>query len=210
MKKSRFKTLKNYFRLFKYGFSANRFAMSLIIVVITIVSIIPFINHFLDSKIIDEIVSLLEIEQNDRVLSTLFTLILIIIGLSVIEKILWAFFTFLEKTLFFDITDFFNRQFLSKAIKLDINHYENQKTNTIIQKAKDVYHWRPRDAVNRLIWIIADVIEIIASVAIVLNFSIIAFLIIFAASIPSLIANFKLGKNTWGIWDADTEIKYKY
>ncbi len=199
-----------YLRLLGYGYKSNKIIFPLVFILIFIVSIVPFFNTFVDSKIVDQIVSLLNISAESRNLDQLFIFIGIAIALSFSEKILWACITYFEKVTYFASARLFAKQFTDKCANLDLYHFENNETNLMIEKAKSAYDWKTRDSLNRMIWLTADLVRIVSSVLIVLNFSIIAFLIVLIATLPSLIANTKMGRDTWGIWDADTKTRKLY
>jgi len=89
-------------------------------------------------------------------------------------------------------------------------HYESPDSHNIIQKASDTYTWRAPNFVERTIWMMGDVIRLLSSVAIILTFSLPAFLLVLGTTIPSLIANLKLGQGSWGIWDANAADRRRF
>jgi len=208
------KSLKDVFRVFvrilKWAYRANRIAFPLFLFFLFIISIIPFVNSYINSKVIDEIVALLGIGESDRVFSVLIQLIVFSIVLTLIEKVLWVLVILFEKIHYFGIARYCTMKFLKKVSGLDMYHYENEKSNDIIQKAQDIYEWRPKEIVNRFAWMGQSFVRIVSSMVIVLNFSVPAFLLVFFTTVPNLIINFKFGNDSWGIWDANVTDRRRY
>ncbi len=202
--------INSFVEIIKWSFRANKLAFSVLLIFLTIVSLLPFVASFVQSKVIDEITKLIPVASDQRVLNTLIVLIAVGIVLAVVEKILWAVISLAEKIQYFDLGKYIEIKFLKKAASLDTDHYENPKTSQLIQKVKDIYEFRPRNIANRLVWMSGDLIKIISTVAILFTFSIPAFLVVVITSIPSLIAGYKLGYGSWGIWDSNAIDKKRY
>lgn len=197
-------------RTVKWSYDANRMSFILIFLLISMVSILPFVSSYIDSLVIDEIVGLLALDVSDRDTNNLFLYIAGSVVLSIIVSTMWVGVTYFEKEQHFNLARYFSIKFLEKSSTLDMYHYEDPESNNIIQKAKDIYEWRPRQFVNRLTWMVADLFRIITTVGIILSFSFPAFLLVVATTIPSLVVNLKLGKGSWGIWDANATTRRRY
>jgi ABC-type multidrug transport system fused ATPase/permease subunit len=197
-------------RVINWGRQGSPVALPLLFIVVTIVSIVPFIQGFLDSKVIDELVRLVGIAPADRNTELLIQFVALAISAAIVEKILWVIVSYCDKVNYFNITRKFVMMFLEKSSSLDMYHYESPVSNNIIQKARDTYDWKPREFVGRLTWIGSDLVRIVSSMLVILSFSLPAFLLVMATTIPSLIVNAKLGDGSWGIWDANAEDRRKY
>lgn len=198
------------FRLLKeVAKSSPRLFFGLFLCII-LTAVIPFISQFIDSKVIDEIVKLLQIDSQQRELKILIYLIVIAILINLLERTVWVFVSFFEKIFYFKTQRYFVNLFMQKAASLDSYHYENSDSNKIIQKARDIYDWKPREVADRLLWMISDTAQILSSIFIIINFSFLAFLLITLTTIPNIIVSLKYGKSAWGIWDADAKVRHKY
>ncbi len=202
--------LKAFSRIIGWAYRANRVAFPLLAFFMVLISILPFLENFVNSKVIDQITTLLQIPKDNQNLDILIKLIVAAVILAITERLIWAIIALVEKIHIFGVGRYVELAFLKKASTLDIYHYENPETNNLIQKVKDIYTYKPRDMANRTVWMIGDVVRIISSMFIVLTFSPIAFLIVFATTIPSLVINFKLGEGSWGIWDANISERRRY
>jgi len=199
-----------FFKIIKLTFNADRVSFISLLVCLIIVSLIPFAISFLDSKVIDEIVYLLELDQSSRVFAQLIIFVAGVILLTVIDKITWAFFAFAEKSHYFSVRKYIEGTFLKKISELDMYHFEDNQTNNLIQKVKDMYDYKPSNVANRFIWMIGDLIRVVTSILIVLTFSMPAFILVLITTIPGLIANMKLGSDSWDIWDGNSLDRRKY
>ncbi len=201
---------KSFLKVISWAFKANRYAFPILMVCLILTSLLPFLGNYIQSEIIDEITRLLTIEQSNRTFSVITTLIIFGILIAIFEKILWAIVALADKIHYFGLGKYVEMAFLTKASSLDMYHYENPKTNQLIQKVREIYEHRPKNIVNRLVWSSGDVVRIISSIVILISFSFPAFLLVLLTSIPSLIAGYKLGHGSWGIWDANALDKQRY
>lgn len=197
-------------RMLRWGWEASTYALPALFLLLMVVSLLPFATSFLDSRVIDEIVRLLGIDVGARSLDGLIPLIVLVIAANLLERSLWVAVAYAERLSFYNISRLLTLRFLRKASELDMYHYENAESSNIIQKAKDTYTWKPAAFLSRSIWMSGDVIRIISSVLIILTFSVPAFLLVLATTIPSLITNLKLGEGSWSIWDANATDKRRF
>jgi len=197
-------------RMLGWGFKTSPYALPGMFFLLVITSLLPFVSSYLDSRVIDEIVRLLGLDPESRVTDVLIGLVLVVVVMRVLERTLWVAITYVEKINHFNLQRTLTLQFLRKAAQLDMVHYESPDSHNIIQKASDTYTWRAPNFVERTIWMMGDVIRLVSSVAIILTFSLPAFLLVLATTIPSLIANLKLGQGSWGIWDANAEDRRRF
>lgn len=208
-------SLKSFIRLFKMVLEADRNTIIASVIVMTILTLLPFGINYINASVIDQIVLLtsnlpVEIDTSNPLITALIVFIGIRIVLSLSESTFWIIFWYFNKKLYFTITRYFSFKFIEKTASLDISLFENQETSNIIQKASEAGEWRPREITNRFIWNIENIVSIIVSVGIVLSFSPLAFLVVVISTLPSLIANAKLGVGSWGIWNANATDRKRY
>jgi ATP-binding cassette subfamily B protein len=197
-------------RMLCYGREASPRALPLLFVLVAVISLLPFLSSYIDSKVVDEIVRLLGLSPADRVLNRLITLIIVVVVASVVEKSLWAVIMYADRVNYFNISRVMTLKFLKKASELDMYHYENTSSNDVIQKAKDIYTWKPPAFLSRSVWMTGDFIRLVSSIAIILTFSVPAFILVVCTTLPSLIVNLRLGKGMWGIWDTNATDKRRF
>lgn len=197
-------------RMLRLGFALSPVALPVTAVLLALNSMLPFATSFLDSRVIDEIVRLLGLSPENRLLETLVPLIILVIGANVLERLLWILIGYAEQTSHYNLTRALTLRFLHKASELDMAHYESQTSSNLIQKAKDSYTWKPAAVINRTVYMSGDVIRILTSMAIILSFSLPAFLLALVTTIPALIARLKLGEGSWSIWEANATDRRRF
>lgn len=197
-------------RMLRLGFALSPVALPVTAALLAVNSMLPFATSFLDSRVIDEIVRLLGLSPENRLLETLVPLIILVIGANVLERLLWILIGYAEQTSHYNLTRALTLRFLRKASELDMAHYESQTSSNLIQKAKDSYTWKPAAVINRTVYMSGDVIRILTSMAIILSFSLPAFLLALVTTIPALIARLKLGEGSWSIWEANATDRRRF
>lgn len=202
--------ISTYARLLKAGLQANPVAFPMIFVLLGMVSLMPFLSSFLNAKVIDELTSLVIINNEQRSLQALVIFVILNSLSDVLSSVLWSLVTLAEKYHYFGISRLFETKFLEKFALLDSSFFQNQEKSNLIYRAREIYGNKPRDVLNRSIWMVGDFIKIVASFFIVVSFSVPAFLIILFTTLPALIVNFKLGGESWSIWDANATDRNRY
>jgi ATP-binding cassette subfamily B protein len=185
-------------------------ALPAMIVLLALTSLLPFGTSFLESRVIDEIVRLLGLPPDNRLLDTLIPLIVVVIAANVLERFFWILIGYAEQITHYNLTRALTLRFLQKASELDMAHHESQASSNLIQKAKDSYSWKPAGVISRTVYMSGDLIRILTSMAIILSFSFPAFLLALLTTIPTLIARLKLGEGSWGIWAANATDRRRF
>ncbi len=139
-------------RMLRLGFALSPVALPVTAALLALNSMLPFATSFLDSRVIDEIVRLLGLSPENRLLETLVPLIILVIGANVLERLLWILIGYAEQTSHYNLTRALTLRFLRKASELDMAHYESQTSSNLIQKAKDSYTWKPAAVINRTVY----------------------------------------------------------
>ncbi len=178
--------------------------------VLTFLAILPTLLQFFNAKAIDELILLIGMNTENRVITTLVILIVISVLLRVLEKIGWAISEYFNKLNYYNFEYYFTFNFYKKASVLDISFYEDERKSNIIEKAKDASDWRVRESAHNLIWIFFALFGFITSLIVVVTFSPLLFILILITSIPQFVGNIFLGKEVWGIWDANSTSRKKY
>lgn len=197
-------------RMIVWGVRTSPVALPSLFILIMITSLLPFLSSFIDSRVIDEIVRQLGLSVENRTAATLISMIVVVVALRVLERTLWIAMTLAEKVNHFNIQRALTLQFLHKSAQLDMVHYETPASHNLIQKASESYTWKAPNFISRSVWMSGDFIRLVSSVAIILTFSVPAFLLVVFTTLPSLIANLKLGEGSWGIWDANASDRRRF
>jgi ATP-binding cassette, subfamily B, bacterial len=197
-------------RMLRLGFSVSPVALPAMLILLALNSVLPFATSYLDARVIDEIVRLLGLPAENRLLDTLIPLIVVVIALNVIDRLFWIIISYAEQVSNYSLTRALTLRFLRKGSELDMAHYESPESSNLIQKAKDSYTWKPAGVINRTVYMSGDVVRIITSMAIILSFSFPAFLLAVVTTIPALIARLKLGEGSWSIWGANATDRRRF
>ena len=178
------------------------------ILIILIISVIPFISTFINSKLVDEISG--AITSGNKDYGIFITIAIAYLITQIIFSLMDNLLDMVENRSYLFTGRFFEHIFSQKAVTLDLPHYEDKETVNLIHKAKDIFDWRPREVFNNIFHILMKSIRLIFSLVAVALFSWQSVVLIIITTIPKLITGLFLGQLNWGIWVADIELKSKY
>jgi ATP-binding cassette subfamily B protein len=196
--------------MLRLGFSVSPVALPVMALLLAVNSLLPFGTSYLESQVVDEIVRLLGLPAESRLLETLIPLIVVVIAANVLDRLFWIIIGYAEQISHFNLTRALTLRFLRKASELDMAHYESQESSNLIQKAKDSYTWKPAGVISRTVYMSGDVVRILTSMAIILSFSFPAFLLAVLTTIPALVARLRLGEGSWSIWGANATDRRRF
>ena len=191
-------------RMWVYGFSNAKSKTVGFLFTVLLVSLIPYGLNKLWTLSLD---ALILAGDNKKYVLAIF--ILYVLGLAV-EKILWVLTDYFERSNYYMIHRSMSYDMSKKFAELDVQYYENPKFNNLLQKVSESYGWRANDFLNRIFWIIRDLVGLIAAAVIMVTFSPLAVLIIAMISIPEVINKLKYGRQGWAIWDLEGESRRNY
>lgn len=197
-------------RTLKWAFLAHKTSFVLLFVLITLVALLPFLADFLTGKVIDELTQLIGVEAVGRDLQVLWTLIILAAGVQVLERVLWILQSVLEKISYFSIDRYFNKKFLEKSSQLEVASFEDSDRYILFQKARDIAEWKPREAAFRMVWVFNGFVRVFFSFVVIATFSIPALIFVVLMTLPSIFVKVRLGKESWGMWDATAKEKAIY
>ncbi len=191
-------------RMWNYGFKNAKSNTIGFFVTVLLVSFIPYGLNKLWTLSLDALIL-----AGDNKSYVLAIFILYVVGIA-IEKILWVLTDYFERSNYYMIHRSMSYDMSKKLAELDIQYYENPKFNNLLQKVSESYGWRANDFLNRIFWVIRDVVGLIIAVAIMVSFSPLAVLIIVIISIPEVLNKLKYGRQGWAIWDLEGESRRNY
>ncbi len=128
---------------------------------------------------------------------------------NLLKEISWKLFSYLEKQIYLSQNKI-SSLFLDKTINLDLPTREDSTFHTLYNKVSEAYAYKPRDYFSHTYWLLSGLIQLSASLLILLKFNWIYALLVLLSLIPTLLVNLKFEKNVWGIWAAKADIKNKY
>lgn len=204
------KVFRAVWRLLKLGFEVSPIALPAMFLVVAIFSVLPFAITYLESLVLDEIIRLLGLPPENRLLEVLLPLILLVIAANIGSRVIDTLISYTDQINRYNLARGLTMRYLQKSSALDIAHYENLVSSNTIQKANDSYQWKPAEVVNRTVYMSGHIVTLLTSMTIILSFSIPAFLLVVATTIPVLIAYVKLGTGTWLIWEANATDRRRF
>ncbi len=210
VKHSRLKVAKAVWRLLRLGFEVSPVALPVMFVVVALFSVLPFAITYLESLVLDEIIRLLGLPPENRLLEVLFPFILLVIAANIGSRLVETLVSYTDQINRYNLARGLTLRYLHKSATLDIAHYENLESSNTIQKANDSYQWKPAEVVNRTVYLSGNLVTIFTSMSIILSFSLPAFLLVVLTTLPALIAYLKLGTGTWLIWEANATDRRRF
>ena len=179
------------------------------LVTIIIDSLIPYAVLWLISILIDELIT--NYSSASTLISTkIYYIILGIIGSALIKNLNDTANNFCEVYLWFDVARELDKDVTRKFAYLDTEYYENPEARDLLNKVSDNYDQRPQQFFSYLMWLLQPIIELAASLSILLFFNPIIVLLVFLSALPELIVQLNYGERSYGIWDAKASVKRDY
>lgn len=191
-------------RMFLYLLKKSPLFTSLFLLTIILTSIIPFINFWVGSKVIDELIAVISNPQ--RGTTVIFNLVLISIGISIVDRLLEELNTASDVNLWFKIGRDLTFDVTKKMATLDISNYEDSTIRDKLNKVSENSSM-PQMFMGSLFWSVDSVVQIISASYILFVFSPIIILIMLITALPTLIINMLFGKRSYGIWDAKGDVR---
>lgn len=102
---------------------------------------------------------------------------------------------------------YFTTKYLEKISSLETQQFTNPEVNDILKQAAESYHWRPQQLYDDSVELLATLIQLISSLAVIAAFSIPFAILLILSLIPSIVVRIKLTSRAWSIWDADTHTR---
>ncbi|HEY4483004.1 MAG TPA: ABC transporter ATP-binding protein [Candidatus Paceibacterota bacterium] len=112
--------------------------------------------------------------------------------------------------LWFVMEEELNVLLLKQRGLLDIATHEDPKTQDLFTRVNEAGVWRMSNFVQRMLFVLQNLIEIVLAGLIILAFKWWVFLIVFLGVIPTLIVEAKYSRGVYGIDTAGAEVKRRY
>jgi len=192
-------------RLMAYTFKIAPVHTAGVIVTYILFSILPFVNIWLNSRVIDELIGLVTGGAVNK--SDLIYYVVIILGLFIFSGVIGTISSYFLVNYYFVVAREFGHKVTTKMAYLDVQYYEDPEINDLLQKVRENYEGRPQNFMDLVFWLIGSIIEIISGVVILIGFSPLMVGILLITSLPQLVNNVIFGRRQWGIWGAKGEVK---
>lgn len=170
---------------------------------------IPFIISYINKLLIDEIVSILELNI-DWQQSDLKMLVAMTVGVQVLNTGFGSITSFFDKDIYLTYSRYYSNKFLEKAASLDLYHYQDPESNKLINKARESYDHRLGETIWDVIWFIEALFTFLLSISIITSLSLPLVGLIILTTLPILYVNIKRANASWGIWDLNAVERMKY
>jgi ATP-binding cassette, subfamily B, bacterial len=191
-------------RILKYVFSKSPGFMVLYVVTVVFFTLLPFVNIWLGSLVIDELIGLISNPGGAR--NTLYFLIGAGVVASAADSFADTLNTVASANLWFKVGRDLRYDFTKKFAHLDYEYYDDPETANQINKVRQNFGARPQSFVTQMLGSLDSVITIISASIIIMAFSPLIVLILLVSSIPVLIINMSYGRRSWGIWAAKGDV----
>ncbi len=185
----------------KLGYEIAPIATVLYSFTYVVIYLTPIGINYLQSLLIDRLV----LSAVEKTLTRDATLIVSIFLTAFFLRTIVALYSdFIESKIIFDFDKKIDLSIINKYSQLDLEYFEDPKTSDLLQKVSS-NEYKARMLYITTQYLIGDFAALIASIGIVLTFSPFILFLIIISNIPTLIAEGKLGKSIWGIWDYKPE-----
>lgn len=162
----------------------------------------PLVLAFLSARVIDTLIDNLQGGGVDY--TTIYTNIAFIVLLLLFSFVFSKVAQFTDQQLFMFMDFHTDTLLMKKLSSLDMEIFENPKTNNSVMKAKRNINRLTR-MVESTIWIATQVVVVITTLILFIKLNPLIIVIVLIANAPFFIENIVYGKRIWGIWDAKSE-----
>lgn len=171
-----------------------------------VLALLPFVGVWLNSKIIDVLVELVNNEAGEIADAQRTFIILLGAGIAVsaLSNLLEHLNGNSEIRIWYGLEKDFTLKITRKFAYLDTEHYEDPEMRDLLNKVSQNNN-RAQRFINQIAYSIRDTVSIISATAILIAFSPLIIGILLVTAIPTLIANVIYGRRMWGIWGTKGE-----
>lgn len=194
---------KTSFRMLSYGFKNFRGLTIGMLLSILITNLFPYLELWLGARVLDKIIE--QLGTSTTVSPELINLIILLLGVFVLSAILWSIRGHFELYLRDNMQISFSKDVTTKLAYLDAQYYDDPKANDLINKVSARYGSVPFNFTSNLLFLVEDIIRVIASTAVLISLSPLIFVITLVASIPSAYVTSYYNKKMWTIYDEKAE-----
>ena len=163
-------------------------------------ALLPAGQAWVGKLIVDEVVNAINTHAGaDAGLQAILPLLIIELVLIVVQTINNQARNLAEHVLHARINLSINTRIIRKALELDLSHFENAEYYDKLQNARREADWRSLQIVNGGFYLLQNVITLLSFGALLLRFSPLLTLILFAATMPAFIAQSRFAELTFRV-----------
>lgn len=199
-------TASTIWRVFKYVWPEHRGVIGAFLFLALVLSTLPFISSGAQALLINELLA----NGMKGVTTTIFWICILMIGSSLVQKLLGSLRTLLNKNLWRDLSKFFELLMLRKRSEIDVATYEDPKFQDLLGKAGEKGVWPICNLVETQFQQVTNVAQMLTAVVVFFVFDWRFLVLAVLATIPDFIVQLKYGKSSWDIWDEDAQTRRKY
>lgn len=172
----------------------------------SLISLVPFIQSWSQSAIINDLTSTL---KTGFFTKQLIMVTALYIGVRFLSVIVNSLFDYVHKLNWYFIDRRFEIEILRKKASLDVATLEDPQKNNLISKVSENL-WRVKNFTDRLFYTIESVIQLVVASAIIVQINWRFFPVLFLGIIPEFFVEMKFGRTVWGMHDAHTEVNRRF
>ena len=165
-------------------------------------AIFPVVTSFIYKLMVDQLIA------GQRIEATIPLILVSILGSLYIVEVASDFLinglksTYLDYLLRYKMQNALTLIFLDKVSNLDLDHYENPKTQDLLTKARDTFTWRVPDYLRQSSYLFTNIVSYLTVVILLIPYGVIMPLVLTLLSIPRLYLRTKFSRLNWGIYDS--------
>ncbi len=194
--------------MLKYAFSKSPKALSIYMILILISSVLPFLSSWVNSKVIDTLISMLDGNATSQ--SVLFTFLGVAVGVMFLRQLANGLSRYFEMLQWFDIGRDMSHDITSKISNLDMEFFEQPETLDLINQVRENSQTRPQQFIGSLLVTLDSIVSIVTAVSIIILINPIYIFILFLTTLPRAVINIIFGRRSYGIWAAKGDVRRDY
>lgn len=162
----------------------------------------PLLLAFLTARVVDGLID--NLQKNVVDYTVIYTNVALIVFLLLISFVLSKIAQFTDQQLFMFMDFHTDTLLMKKLSSLDMEIFENPKTNNSVMKAKRNINRLTR-MVESAIWLATQIVVVLTTLILFIKLNPLIVVIVLMGNAPFFIENVVYGKRIWGIWDAKSE-----
>ena len=208
-KVGRFKqTIVTSIRLLGLLWSIDKWLLMAHATVVTISALVPFAFAYIFKLLIDQVVFIVAgSKPNFNLIVMLFT---VSFAVYAIQSLSFSVQDYLGRLLYTKIPISLFQRILSKISSLDMEYFENSEFKNTLEKVRDSYSYRPLNMMDNLLYSFQGLVQVTTSVIVLATLAPVLILVVLIVAIPELISRIKESELSWGIWDAQSEVRKRF
>ncbi len=195
-------------RLISLLWSIDKWLITANAIAVSISALVPFAFAFVFKLLIDQAVFIAR--GNPPNFNMVTTLFLVAFAIYLIQSLIFSAQDYFGRLLYTKVPIALFQKVLSKISSLDMEYFENSEFKNTLEKVRDSYEYRPLNMMDNLLFTFQSIVQIITSIIVLASLSPFLILVVFILAVPELISKIKQSELSWGIWDAQAEIRKRF